>query len=61
MPDAWESDHGLDPKTSSDGVADSDKDGYTNVEEFLNGTDPQQAIDYRNLGIAIPIRFLNRL
>lgn len=49
MPDAWESDHGLDPKTSSDGVADSDKDGYTNVEEFLNGTDPQQAIDYRNL------------
>ena len=25
-------------------------DGYTNIEEYLNGTDPNQFIDYRNLG-----------
>ena len=24
-------------------------DGYTNVEEYLNGTDPKEFIDYRNL------------
>ena len=50
MPDTWESTHGLNPNESSDGAGDQDKDGYTNVEEFLNGTDPREHIDYRNLG-----------
>lgn len=50
MPDAWETEHGLDPKVGSDGAADSDSDGFTNVEEFLNGTNAQKAIDYHNLG-----------
>lgn len=50
MPDAWETAHGLDPANAADGAADADKDGYTNIEEFLNGTDPRQFIDYRNLG-----------
>jgi pectate lyase len=36
MPDAWEIAHGLDPKSASDGSGDSDGDGYTNVEEYLN-------------------------
>ncbi|MFP4250670.1 MAG: SUMF1/EgtB/PvdO family nonheme iron enzyme, partial [Armatimonadota bacterium] len=40
MPDAWEREHGLDPNDASDGPGDLDGDGYTNVEEFLNGTDP---------------------
>ncbi len=43
MPDNWETDHGLDPSNGSDGRLDPDLDGYTNVEEFLNGTDPQAA------------------
>ena len=34
----------------SAGLGDSDKDGYTNVEEYLNGTNPKESIDYRNLG-----------
>jgi len=42
MPDAWEEEHGLD-STNSDPNSDSDGDGYTNLEEFLNGTDPRQA------------------
>ena len=37
MPDAWEKAHDLDPKESTDGAADRDKDGYTNLEEYLNG------------------------
>ncbi len=43
MPDAWEREHGLDPDDASDGPGDLDGDGYTNVEEFLNGTDPAKA------------------
>ena len=40
IPDAWEVQHGLDPKDPSDGSKDNDGDGYTNLEESLNGTDP---------------------
>ena len=47
MPDAWETQHKLNPRDASDGAADSDKDGYTNLEEFLNRTDPQSFVDYR--------------
>ncbi len=49
MPDAWETKHKLDPKNPKDGALDADGDGYTNVEEFLNGTNPQEKINYRNL------------
>ncbi len=47
MADAWETKHGLNP-AANDASADDDKDGYTNVEEFLNGTDPRTFVDYRN-------------
>ena len=50
MPDAWETKYKLDPAKPDDGgAADADQDGYTNVEEYLNGTNPTQAIDYKNL------------
>jgi pectate lyase len=49
MTDDWEVKHGLNPKDARDGAVDGDKDGYTNVEEYLNGTDPQVFVDYRNL------------
>ncbi len=39
MPDSWEKKHKLDPG-ASDGNGDSDRDGYTNIEEFLNTTNP---------------------
>jgi hypothetical protein len=48
MPDAWEKTHGLNASDATDGSGDADKDGYTNVEEFLNGTNPTQFIDYKN-------------
>ena len=40
MPDAWETKYGFDPRSPSDNVQDKDQDGYTNLEEFLNGTSP---------------------
>lgn len=50
MPDTWEKEHNLDPNSAADGSADTDGDGYTNVEEFLNSTNPQEKVDYGNLG-----------
>ncbi|MFA6244667.1 MAG: hypothetical protein WC655_27230, partial [Candidatus Hydrogenedentales bacterium] len=40
MPDSWEASHGLNPVSPADATQDKDEDGYTNVEEFINGTDP---------------------
>ncbi len=40
MPDDWELSNGLDPSNATDAVADLNDDGYTNIEEFLNDTDP---------------------
>ena len=40
MPNEWETTWGFHPCDSSDGPGDADGDGYTNVEEYLNGTDP---------------------
>ena len=50
MPDDWEKKYGLNPKQAGDAAQDLDKDGYTNIEEFLNGTDPTEYVNYRNLG-----------
>ncbi|MEM6959728.1 MAG: hypothetical protein AAF645_28860, partial [Myxococcota bacterium] len=41
MADRWEQMHGFDASDASDGATDTDEDGYTNVEEFLNGTPPR--------------------
>lgn len=40
MPDAWEEAHGFAAGDPADGNGDADNDGYTNVEEFLNATNP---------------------
>lgn len=40
MPDAWERYQGLDPEDAADGRVDRDGDGYTNIEEYLNGSTP---------------------
>ena len=56
MPDSWENKFGLKSGDLADGSVDTDDDGYTNVEEWLNGTDPTQFVDYRN-----PINNINTL
>ncbi|WP_206485604.1 M12 family metallo-peptidase [Thalassotalea sp. G2M2-11] len=40
MPDDWESNYGFDPQDPEDAQLDSDNDGYTNLEEFRNNTEP---------------------
>jgi hypothetical protein len=49
MPDEWESRHALNPRDASDASEDKDRDGYTSIEEYINGTDPTQFVDYRDL------------
>jgi hypothetical protein len=40
MPDDWERQHRLDPNDAADAAADANDDGYANIEDFLNGLDP---------------------
>jgi hypothetical protein len=44
MPDEWETKHGLNAKNASDACLDRNKDGYTNIEEYLNSVVPQDSI-----------------
>ncbi len=46
MPDEWENLYGFEMNDPTDNSADPDNDGYTNIEEWLNGTDPQQNVNY---------------
>jgi hypothetical protein len=41
MPDAFETANGLNPLDAADASQDADGDGFTNLEEFQAGTDPQ--------------------
>ena len=43
MPDAWETANGLAPGIADDATQDADHDGMTNQQEYLAGTDPQDA------------------
>lgn len=47
IPDAWELAHGLNPHDPKDAALDADGDGYSNLEEYLNGTDPKVFVNYR--------------
>jgi hypothetical protein len=44
MPDKWETAHSLNPKNAADAVLDRDKDGYANIEEYLNSAVPLQNV-----------------
>jgi hypothetical protein len=40
LPDDWETSHGLDRLNPADANFDVDKDGYTSIEDFINGVSP---------------------
>jgi len=44
MPDAWEKANGLNSKEPGDRNGDRDNDGYTNLEEYLNGLCPDPLV-----------------
>ena len=50
MPNHWEEQFGLNPNIQDD-TLDADNDGYTNVEEYLNDTDPTQVVTTSSLRI----------
>ena len=43
IPNGYEQSHGLDPLNPADAVLDNDHDGFSNLQEFLAGTDPNDA------------------
>lgn len=45
LPDSWESANNLDTSNPTDAALDSDNDGYSNLEEYYNGTNPYNASD----------------
>ena len=50
MPDDWEKKHGLNPVNPADAGDDLNGDGYTNIEDFINGLDPRaKKVDWTNL------------
>jgi hypothetical protein len=49
MPDEWESKHGMNPRDPSDATKDGNGDGYTNIEKCINGLDPKQKVDWKQL------------
>lgn len=46
IPDKWEEKYGLDPKDPSDASQDMNGSGYTNIEEYFNGIDPNKSVDW---------------
>lgn len=50
MPDDWERKHGLNPVNPADAGGDLNGDGYTNIEDFINGLSPRsKKVDWTRL------------
>ena len=60
LPDEWEKKMGLNPSDSADASLDSDNDGFTNLEEYLaktNPNDPKDHPDYLDsLKLQLPLK-----
>ncbi|HZO85106.1 MAG TPA: Amuc_1099 family pilus-like system protein, partial [Verrucomicrobiae bacterium] len=50
IPNSWELANGLNPNNEDDAEEDPDDDGFTNLQEYRAGTDPQSAQSHLRLG-----------
>lgn len=48
MPNGWERANGFKNDDATDGAKDADGDGYSNLEEYLNATEPRVFVDYKD-------------
>ena len=60
LPDEWEKRYGLNPGDAADANEDSDGDGFTNMEEFLAKTNPNDPKDHPpytdSLSVVLPLK-----
>lgn len=60
LPDEWEKRNGFNPNDAADASADSDGDGFTNLEEFAAKTDPKNKNDHPDyldsLAVQLPLK-----
>lgn len=60
LPNDWEKKYGLNPNNPADAAEDTDKDGFTNLEEYVAKTDPTDAKDHPDyldsLKIVLPLQ-----
>jgi len=56
IPDTWETDNGLDPLDAQDATFDSDGDGLTSLQEYLQGKDPSSLMQERNLNNSMSLQ-----
>ena len=57
IPDDWEVKFGLNPHDPADATQDANGDGYTNIEDFINGLDPRaERKDWTDLRLNIDPR-----
>lgn len=60
LPDEWEKKYGLNAADAADANADTDNDGFTNLEEFLAKTDPTDPKDHPDyldsLKVQLPLK-----
>lgn len=49
MPDEWEKKYGLNPNDASDAIGDINGDGYTNIEKYINGIDPDYKVNWQDM------------
>ena len=55
MPDEWERKYDLNPQDPADAELDSDEDGFSNLQEYKDGTDPLDAKSHKDYAMLLRV------